>query len=151
MKSGALAARVATAVLVLAVFSSCSHLMSSAARSTADWQFVQSVGGIAVGAPQRGANGQVFLPVNCDVSGLRAVTTDPSAINSGIVCEAPAVVVHGRSVFIAVVTSLPSEKFGSSRCPNANVGALAPGQYAVFYGSAKDVSHPLGSIEVPGQ
>ena len=145
------AARLATAALVFAVVSSCSHLMSSAARSTRDWQFVQSVGGIAVGTPQRGANGQVLLPVNCDVSGLRAVTASPSAINSGIACEAPAVVVRGRSVYIAVVTSLPSEKVGSARCPDANLGTLAPGRYAVFYGSAEDTAHPLGSIEVPDQ
>lgn len=125
--------------------------MSSAARSTRDWQFVQAVGGIAVGTPQRDANGEVHLPVDCDVSGLRAVTANPSAINSGIVCEAPAVVVRGQSVYIAIVTSLPSEKFGSARCPDAHLGALAPGKYAVFYGSAEDTAHPLGVIEVPDQ
>lgn len=151
MRARTSAARVATAALVLAVVSSCSHVMSSAARSTRDWQFVQSVGGIAVGNPQRDANGEVHLPVDCDVSGLRAVSTSPSAINSGIACEAPAVVVRGRSVYIAVVTSLPSEKSGSAGCPDAHLGALAPGKYAVFHGSAEDTAHPLGFIEVSDQ
>jgi hypothetical protein len=149
MKRSASAAVGAVASLVFAVLGSCSYLASSAAGSTHDWEFVQSVGGISVGTPQRDAAGNVTLPINCDVSGTRAITVNPTAVNSGLVCEEPSVRVQGQSVYLTICTSIPSERYTSAQCPHADLGRLVPGRYAVFYGVPPDVEHSLGTVEVP--
>ena len=149
MKRSASPAVGVAAGLVFAVLGSCSYLVSSAARSTHDWEFVQSVGGISVGTPHRDAAGNVTLPINCDVSGTRAITVQPTTINSGLVCERPRVRVQGQSVYITICSSIPSERYPSARCPDADLGPLAPGTYCVYYGEPPDVEHSLGIVEVP--
>jgi hypothetical protein len=134
---------------VLAVLGSCSYWASSATRSTRNWEFIQSVGGISVGTPQRDAGGNVSLPINCDVSGIRAITVNPTTSNSGLVCEEPRVRVQEQSVYITICTSISSERNPSAQCPDADLGHLAPGRYAVFYGVPPDVAHSLGVVEVP--
>lgn len=59
------------------------------------WSFVQSVGGIAVETPTLLTWGWV-LPVRADVSGLQAVTTKPTTLNSALVCEETGVQFEGR-------------------------------------------------------
>jgi hypothetical protein len=142
--------RSTTLVLLLSLVASCSSLMSMAAYSSRDWEFIQSVGGIAVGSPWRDDGGYVFLPIDCDVSGLRAITVKPTLINSALVCEAPRVRVRERSVFILICTSLPSGRH-DSQCPDGELGKLSPGTYDAFYGSPGDFEHPLGSIDVPAR
>ncbi len=48
-----------------------------------DWGFVQSVGGIALGVPYRTGTG-IMLPVTVDVSGLKAITTQPTTPSSPV-------------------------------------------------------------------
>jgi predicted RNase H-like HicB family nuclease len=71
------------AVALLVAVAGCETIISSAARSSRDWQFVQSVGGLALGTPQRDDRGHV-LPIRCDVSGTRTITVHPTAINSAL-------------------------------------------------------------------
>jgi hypothetical protein len=140
-----------TAVLALATAVTGSALPSCAGRISRDWQFVQSVGGIAVGVPVRGNDGSVVLPVHCDVSGLQAVTQQPAAMNSALSCDAPIVRVRSQSVSITLRTSLANGRSSGSRCPDANLGGIPPGRYSVYYASPDGSEHPLGTIEVPGQ
>jgi hypothetical protein len=97
-----------------------------------DWTFMQSVGGIAVKRPYR-ANGKLYLPVECDVSGAKAITSKPSMINSGLVVHE--VVAHrdGGSVFLSVRTALPSVGH-TTACTPASLENLPGGRYSVFYG-----------------
>jgi hypothetical protein len=59
--------------------SSFSNLIASAGISDwfygESWEFIDSVGGIAISDPVQNANGTVTLPLRCGVSGL---TTNPS-------------------------------------------------------------------------
>ncbi|HVN40943.1 MAG TPA: hypothetical protein VMW19_22490 [Myxococcota bacterium] len=48
------------------------------------WDFVQSVGGIRVGDATRLEDGAVDVALECDVSGSKAITHQPEALNSGI-------------------------------------------------------------------
>src|SRR5262245_57704563 len=48
------------------------------------WSFIESVGGIRVTGAQRNADGSVSLDLDCDVSGLRTITTSPTMINSAL-------------------------------------------------------------------
>jgi len=137
----------ALALLLVAV--GCTSVVSVAARSSCDWAFVQSVGGIAVGTPRRDDRGHVWLPIRCDVSGLETITTRPTTTNSGNVCVPPRVRVRSSTVYLTVRTSLPSKRYPTSRCPDADLGELPAGRYAVVYDSPDGSEHPLGSIQLP--
>lgn len=127
----------------------CTSLVSVAFRSACDWQFVQSVGGIALGTPQRDDRGHVLLPIRCNVSGFQTITVRPTTINSGIVCEPPLVRVRSSTVFLTIRTTIPSKRNPNARCPAADLGALAAGEYSVIYHSPDGSQHPLGSIQIP--
>ena len=139
---------VAMAVMVFAV-AGCTAFAVWATRSQRDWQFVQSVGGIAVGTPYRIDDGRVLLPIDFDVSGLRAITTQPTLMNSAMNCAAPLVDVRSQVIAITVRTELADKGGYGPGCPDADLGDLAAGRYAVVYGSPDGSEHPLGTIEVP--
>ena len=129
----------------------CTSVVSFAARSSRDWQFIQSVGGIALGSPQRDARRHVLLPIRCDVSGTQTITVRPTAINSALVCEPPVVRVRSSTVLLTIRTTIASDHNSNARCPAADLGALAPGEYSVIYRSPDGSQHPLGSIQIPLQ
>lgn len=49
------------------------------------WEFIQSVGGIAVGQP-RLADGNLWLPLTMDLTGNRSITRSPTVSNTGRKC-----------------------------------------------------------------
>ena len=126
-----------------------SSLVAFAAGSSRDWQFVQSVGGIALGTPQRDGRGHILLPIRCDVSGTQTITVRPTAMNSALVCEPPIIRVRSSSVLLTVRTSIPSKRYPSASCPDADLGPLTSGAYSVVYASPDGSQHPLGSIQIP--
>ena len=118
-----------------------------------DWSFMQSVGGVSIGQPHR-AKGKVYLPVQCDVSGLTTITVKPSSINSGLVVRDIRASRDGATVYVWVRTSLPHKKDGQP-CGTAELGDLPQGKYTVFYGKPprwfrKAAQQPvkIGEIEV---
>ena len=141
---------VLTSIAVIFVAVGCTSIVASTTRSSRDWQFVQSVGGIAVGTPTRDSRGHVLLPIRCDVSGVNSITTKPSTMNSALVCVAPSTRVRNSTVYLTIRTSLPAEAY-DCRCPTADLGAIAPGEYSVIYRSPRGDEHSLDSIEVPRQ
>ena len=120
---------------------------SSIFSTSRDWQFVQSVGGLAVGTPHRDDRKHVILPIRCDVSGTQTVTIHPTTLYSGLACDLPTVHVRSTNIFITVCTVLPGKR--DARCPPADLGKLAGGDYSVFYLSPDGKREPLGSIQVP--
>lgn len=114
-----------------------------------DWQFVQSVGGLALGTPGRDDRGHVLLPLRCDVSGTQAITVQPTTMNSGLVCEAPAARVRSNTVFLTIRTFIAGSDKAEARCPAADLGAQPAGAYSVIYLSPDGSQHPLGSIQIP--
>ena len=140
---------VATTSLLDAV--GCESLVSFTARSSRDWQFVQSVGGIALGTPQRAPGGEVLLPIRCDVSGTTTITVRPTAISSALVCEPPIVRIRSSTVFLTIRTTFANRRNRDARCPPADLGALPAGNYSVIYLSPDGSQHPLGSINSPSQ
>jgi hypothetical protein len=131
-------------LFALAVRQSFGQSIFSTAR---DWQFVQSIGGLAIGTPHRDDRKHVILPVRCDISGTQTVTVHPTTGYSGLACDLPKVHVHSTNVFITVCTILPGKRDAS--CPPADLGKLAGGDYSVFYSSPDGKREPLGSIKVP--
>src|SRR5881394_3841678 len=98
------------AIALLVAVAGCDTISLSAVRSSRDWQFIQSVGGIALGTPQRDDHGDVILPIRCDVSGTRTITVHPTALNSALVCEHPSVRVRSPTVFLTIRTTMATNR-----------------------------------------
>lgn len=97
-----------------------------------DWAFMQAVGGIAIQRPYR-ANAKLYLPVECDVSGAKAVSSKPSTINSGLVVHDVTARRDRSAIYVSVSTSLPSSGH-TTACAPAPLENLPSGTYTVFYG-----------------
>lgn len=138
--------RLLLANFLLLTTAGCETLVTGAARTSGDWRFVQSVGGLALGEPRRDDRGHVLLPIKCDVSGTQVVTTRPTAANSALVCETPAVRIRGTAIFLTVRATLASHKNSESRCAPADLGPLSPGRYSVAYLDPDGRTHRLGNI-----
>jgi hypothetical protein len=110
------------------------------------WDFVQAVGGIALGTPKQ-VEGRWFLPVLVDVSGVEKVTTQPTAMNSALVCALTRAAIESNKISLTIVTAL-TKKNTTSRCPSAELGALKPGKYSVFYRGQDEEPHPLGEVAI---
>ena len=108
------------------------------------WLFVQSVGGIEVGAPLQSETGWV-LPVRADVSGLRTITVKPNALNSGLSCERTETTIEGNVIFLTIHTSIAGGG-RSSVCPSARIGHLRTGTYSVFYRSSNEKPVAIGEV-----
>ncbi len=119
-----------------------------------NWSFVQSVGGIEIGAPFLHHWGWV-LPVRADVSGRQRVTTKPTRLDSALVCERTDVAVEGRNIYITVATEPATRSTrallfpdGSSRCLPVMLGEVLPGKYEVFYRGPSDTPVRLGEVSL---
>ena len=111
------------------VLSGCSLVM----REEQPWAFVTSVGGLELGVPVLEKN-RWKLPIRADVSGLQSITVEPTLRNSGLVCEKTKAYVQGRKIVILIVTTIPHGD-ANPVCTAADLGAIRPGQYEVFYGT----------------
>lgn len=111
-----------------------------------DWSFVQSVGGISVGEPAQ-SNGVWLLPVEADVSGLREVTTKPTAMNSGIACHSVAATIEGQSIFLVVSTTVAGQG-RMAQCPSAALGQLRAGAYSVLYRGPNEAAIYLRQVSI---
>jgi hypothetical protein len=110
------------------------------------WSFVESVGGIEVGAPRHGLCG-VELPVVIDVAGLKAITRQPVAMNSALVCSGTHTKVRAHAIYLTIKTA-PASQGKSSLCPPAQLGAIPSGVYIVYYGSSPQGAMRIGEISV---
>ena len=110
-----------------------------------DWAFVQSVGGLSIGEPFH-KDGSWHLPVRCDVSGLRTITTKPTSLNSALTCSTVARV-EKDAIYIAVITRLPGSQ-NSAACPPARLGSIANGRYKVFYSTSSSERISVGDINI---
>ena len=111
---------------------------------------MRSVGGLRYGTPIRQANGQVLLPLEADVSGLKAFTEQPTALNSGIICKGWRSTVDERTVRITLDSGIAGIGGKNARCPSeVSLGKLRPGHYALVYANPDQTTHDLGAVDVP--
>jgi hypothetical protein len=89
----------------------------------------------------------MVLPVRADVSGLQTISSKPTTLNSIMGCSSTRAKVEDREILVTISTSLLREG-GSPRCPPAELGKLAAGRYAVFYGSTRADAKPIGMVDV---
>ena len=130
-------------VLVPAYGSQDSYLATS---HVASWGFLQSVGGIRLGAPEKKENGRWVLPVVCDVSGLTTVTHKPTTMNSGLVVTRMLYQVSGSEIRISVALNIPLRTSRTPRCTEITLSGINAGEYRVLYEEQNRSTHALGTI-----
>jgi len=111
-----------------------------------DWSFVQATGGLSVGAPQH-VNDNWILPVIANVSGTQTITTNPTVINSGMVCRSVNADIRKQSIYLTIVTSVAGDSL-SAICPPASLRHISNGKYAVYYRNHNDTSIALGEVTI---
>lgn len=112
------------------------------------WDFMESVGGVAIGDANRTPKGTVFLPIKCDVSGLTNVTKKPNLMNSALVVDKISMKVHEREILISVDTGLAKSK-SKCTCEGVDLGDVPAGRYDVFYYGSDREKHLVGTAIVP--
>ena len=132
--------KILASIFLTAVLVGC-KLMSTEYR---DWRFVESVGGMQMGQPIKAKNGKWQLPIDCDVSGIRAITTKPTQINSALICNGFKVRVSGTNIFVTLRTTIS----GYASRTNAELGNLSSGEYSVSYRDPDGSNYQLGVIRL---
>ena len=127
---------------------SCSTLMGCVTSRHINWDFVQAVGGIRVGDPQPVANGEWAVPVECDVSGLTAVTTQPSTLNSALVVKDVQLQAQQGKIVVWVITCVVTDQHKESHWTRSiTLKGVKQGKYAVQYLNPDGSTVDLRSVE----
>jgi hypothetical protein len=129
--------------LALASFVSLYHL----SRYTADWKFIQEVGGIKTGIPLETEDG-FYLPVKCNISGLDSLTVKPKTLNSALSCLKIKSSIHHHSIYIELVVGIAISKKDNCNCKAFRLGDLEPGTYTVNYGDRSSSGHQIGTFTI---
>lgn len=112
----------------------------------ATWDFIQSVGGIRIGEPEKKENASWALPVVCDVSGLTTISQKPTTMNSGLVVTRMLYQVAGNEIHISVVLNTPLNTSRTSQCIEIVVSGVNTGAYRVLYEEPNKAKHALGTV-----
>jgi hypothetical protein len=111
------------------------------------WDFMQSVGGIALDTPvARG--GRWSLPLRCDVSGLTAVTVKPTLVNSALVWADTRAQVTDHDILITIETGPIRLSGETTACGDAELGKVKKGKYTVYYRDPDGSRHLLGRVDL---
>jgi hypothetical protein len=114
---------------------------------TRSWDFMQEAGGIKVGQPLKIKNDTIFLPIKCDVSGLRTITQKPTMMNSALGVYKVEVKIEKNQILISVVTCIISERYNPA-CKGIYLKKIPSGKYDVFYYYANQ-KNLIGSVIIP--
>ena len=111
------------------------------------WKFMEAVGGVAIGQPSRKLQ-RVYLPIRCDVSGMKEITKKPTTINSALSVKSIKTKIEEQKIYISVKTGLVS-KNETCMCSGVDLGDILAGKYEVIYYGSDREQHSLGSVAVP--
>jgi len=112
-----------------------------------DWEFIQSVGGIAIGNPKL-INDNWSLPIKCNVSGLQTFTVKPTMLNSGLVWADTEVRLKDSEIHISIETALHGMGSKTASCGPAELGELKSGTYIIKYLSPDMSTNYIGEINI---
>jgi len=128
------------AIIVVVAFNSIT-------RVTADWKFIQDVGGIKTGTPLL-TEDSFYLPVVCNVSGLDSVTVKPTTLNSALCCVRTNAKVEGNNIYLKVIVGPSISGNVDCYCKAVRIGFLKEGSYQVFYEDKESTDHLIGQFKM---
>lgn len=146
-------AQVAVSLIALAALAvvgvSCSTLAGCVTSSHVRWSFIQAVGGIRVGEAQPGASGSWTIPIECDVSGLTAVTTRPTTLNSALAVRDVRSEARQGEIRIWIVTCVVSRRHPEPHWARSiSLKGVKAGRYLVQYLDPDGTTAAIRSIEL---
>ena len=122
-------------------------LFISLTRSSKDWSFIQTVGGIKIEKPLETEDG-FYLPVICNVSGRDSVTVKPKGINSALFCLKTKTLINGNKIYLTVITGYSLFEKLDFKCKAVKIEKLKPGNYKVFYKDKESSEHQIGEFSI---
>ena len=134
-------------VIFIFLFFTSHHAIAALFGEERNWEFIQNVGGVAIGKPILD-NEKWVLPVYCNVSGIKKYTVKPTMLNSALVWIDTEVEIRDMQIFITIETSLTGIGSNTSTCGSAILGKLKSGVYKVNYLSPDDSSKLIDEIEI---
>jgi hypothetical protein len=111
------------------------------------WDFMQSVGGISLGTPEKKGN-RWFLPLLCDVSGLKEFTVKPTLLNFALVWNDTEAEVADQEILVTIETGVVNLSGKSTACGAAELGYVKLGKYRVIYRDPDGSKHLVGEVEI---
>lgn len=139
-----IAALIIIAVLPTLTAAGLSKLVTS---KHADWNFIQSVGGIMVEDPIRNDK-TIWLPIICNVSGLERITIKPTTVNSALVAGKVEYKIEKDNILIHFETSLIDGQSKDVRTKGITIENIKPGVYRVEYLNPDNSRHFIRDIKV---
>ena len=128
---------------------SCSTLTGCVTSKHINWDFVQAVGGIKLGDPQPVANGEWTVPVECDVSGLTAVTTKPTALNSALIVKDVRWKAQQDRILVWVVACVVTDQHKEPHWTRSiTLKGVKQGKYAVQYLNPDGSTAEIRSVDL---
>ncbi len=122
------------------ILSSCSVM-----KERQDWDFIQSVGGMVVGAQDKDPN---WLILQGDISGLHEFTTEPTLVNSALALKSVNASVDGDAINLYVTTTIISKKYNSTKIEGVNIVSVKVGQYTVQYLNRDGSVVKIGNVTI---
>lgn len=120
-------------------------VFNNISKKTADWEFIQKVGGIKTETPLETEDG-FYLPVICNVSGKDSVTIRPTQINSALVCKKIIANVIDNKIFLTVILGAVKLNKDNCCCKSVNIGDLRTGDYYIYYKDNSSTKHKIGQF-----
>jgi len=116
--------------------------------SVASWAFIESVGGMALGQPQPVTEGSGWiLPIHCDLTGLRKISTQPTALNSSQVIKELRWTVKDNRLLVQLLLKSSVYATGEARCPSIKLKLPAGRELEVVYQDG-DQQIPIGTTKL---
>lgn len=116
-------------------------------RSSRDWTFIQTVGGIKIEKPLETEDG-FYLPVICNVSGQDSVTVKPTGMNSALFCLKTKTTIKENKIYLTVITGYALFEKLDCKCKAVRIGKLKTGNYKVFYQDNESGENEIGKFTI---
>lgn len=125
-------------------------LFDSLTRKSADWNFIQNVGGIKIEKPIETEDGY-YLPIICNVSGWDSITVKPKGANSALFCLKTKVKIEDNKIYLTVVTGISIFGNNSSKAKAVGLGNIKDGNYKIYYKDKEKREHLIGEFSIEKQ
>jgi hypothetical protein len=125
-------------------------LFNTLTRKSADWNFIQRVGGIKTEKPIETEDGY-YLPILCNVSGWDSITVKPITTNSSLFCLKTKVSIKENKIYLTVATGMSIFGNNSTKCKAAKLGNLKEGTYKIYYKDNTTGEHSIGEFTIEKQ
>jgi hypothetical protein len=126
-------------ILILSAIFASADIAGLLTKETQDWKFIQAVGGMKVSLKN------TMLIVDCDVSGMKKVTVEPTTINSGMGVRELKHKRDGNTISLTLVTRVLGKGITTSPKP-IDLSAYPDGDYSIEYLDPDGAKHPLGNV-----